>query len=243
MLQNVTVKNSVPKTQMQLMDEEYTTGQFSGKDAYQFDLVNDVFATSAVNVFTFLQSKVPGLQIYTTINIDSVYLKWRGSSRIMPNKSLTTKNTEGRPQIYLNEMLVTPDFITSLNMADVAYIKVFRPMMSGMGDENGIISIYTKFGGNDYQSVPERESPNLRLIGYTPIKEFYLPNYDTANAGKKIEPDVRTTLYWNPLVITTHKDPQASLTFFNNDFCKAFRVVMEGVTGNGKLVHIEKIIE
>ncbi|MEO7048174.1 MAG: hypothetical protein ABI091_22945, partial [Ferruginibacter sp.] len=72
MLQNVTVKSARPKTPIQLMDEEYTTGQFSGKDAYQFDHANDVFANSAVNIFTFLQQKVPGLEIYTSIEIGSV---------------------------------------------------------------------------------------------------------------------------------------------------------------------------
>ena len=63
-LENVTVK-SKGKSPVQVMDEKYASGFFSGGDGYQFDLANDPLAAGALNIFTYLQGKVAGLQINT----------------------------------------------------------------------------------------------------------------------------------------------------------------------------------
>jgi hypothetical protein len=74
------------------------------------------------------------------------------------------------------------------------------------------------------------------------MREFYSPNYSsfTTDNDKR---DIRTTLYWNPSVITTHENNKVTLTFYNNDVTKAFRVIIEGVTSDGRLAHVENIME
>ena len=74
------------------------------------------------------------------------------------------------------------------------------------------------------------------------MREFYSPNYSSfANDSDKR--DVRTTLYWNPQVITTPANNKVTLTFYNNDVTKAFRVIIEGMSSDGRLAHIENIME
>ncbi|MGZ8541829.1 MAG: hypothetical protein ACXWV6_14335, partial [Chitinophagaceae bacterium] len=222
-LENVTVK-SRGKTPTQLLEEKYVSGMFSGGDGYQFDLVNDPFASSALNIFSYLQGKVAGLQVNTSGSNPS--LQWRG----------------GSPQLYLDQTPVDASFVSSLNVNDVAFIKVFRPpFMGGFNGANGAIAIYTR-RGNDLKSEPGKGLANNKVSGYTSIKEFYSPNYATFNTRNE-QPDLRTTLYWNPSVITAPQKNQVVLSFYNNDVSQAFRVIIEGMTRDGKLAHIEQMME
>jgi hypothetical protein len=222
-LENVTVK-SKGKSPTQLLDEKYSSGMFSGGDSYQFDLINDPFASSALNIFTYLQGKVAGLQINT--NGANPSMQWRG----------------GSPQLYLDETAVDPGFVSSLNVSDVAYIKVFRPpFMGGFNGANGAIAIYTRRGG-DVKPEPGKGLNSNKVFGYTLIKEFYSPNY-AAFSQKNEQRDLRTTLYWNPSVITMPQKNQVVLSFYNNDVTGAFRVIIEGMTRDGKLAHIEQMME
>jgi hypothetical protein len=223
-LETVTIKAKT-KSPTEVLDEKYTSGLFSGGDAYQFDLLNDPTALSALNIFTYLQGKVAGLQINASSNPPS--LQWRG----------------GTPQIYLDEVPADANMISSVSVSDIAYVKVLRPpFFGGAGSgANGAIAIYTR-RGNDVKAEPGKGLNNNLVRGYTLMKEFYSPNYSsiTNNDDKK---DVRTTLYWNPLVITNHDNNKVTLTFYNNDISQAFRVVIEGMTNDGRLVHLENVME
>ncbi len=221
-LENVTVKSKT-KSALELMDEKYASALFQG-DSYQFDLLSDPLAASTLNIFTYLQGKVAGLQINTNGNTPS--LQWRG----------------GSPQIYVDEVQADPAFVASVSVKDIAYVKVFRPpFMGGFNGANGAIAIYTR-KGNDSRSEPGKGLSNNKVYGYTRIREFYSPNYGTFRQGNE-QKDLRTTLYWNPSVLASPQKREIILSFYNNDVSDAFRVVIEGMTTDGKLAHIEQIME
>lgn len=224
LLENVIIKVST-KTPLQLMDDKYSAGLFSGGESYQFDLINDRTSVTARSIFEYLQAKVAGLQINTTTNPPS--LTWRG----------------GSPELFLNETQVDEDFITTLPLSDIAYVKVFRPPFFSPygGGANGAIAVYTR-RGDDVKSEPGKGLANNVVSGYTPVRQFYAPNYGTFNAANE-KKDFRTTLYWNPEVITTTRKNKATLVFYNNDVSKSFRVIIEGMSSDGRLVHIEQIME
>ncbi len=217
----VTAKTKKP---VEILDEKYTSGLFSGGDAYQFDLLNDPSAVGAISIFNYLQGRVPGLQI-TTGTPPS--LQWRG----------------GTPQIYLDEMPADADMISSLSITDVAYVKVMRPPFFGGtgGGASGAIAIYTK-RGNDKPNEPGKGLSNNSVRGYTTMREFYSPNYGTFNENDS-KKDVRTTLYWNPQVITNRTNNKVTVSFYNNDISQAFRVIIEGMSSDGRLIHLENIME
>ena len=224
MLANVTVQART-KTPAQAMDEKYASGLFRGSDGYQFDLVNDVTSAGYGNIFNYLTGKVAGLQI--TGGGANVSLQWRGA----------------RPALFLDEMPTDVDLISSIPVTDIAYVKVLRPPFLGAvgGGSGGAIAIYTR-KGNDVASTPGKGLSSLSITGYTPVKEFYAPNYSTFSQRNE-QQDLRTTLYWNPMVQTTPKQKTVTLTFYNNDISKAFRVVIEGMTRDGRLVHVEQVME
>ena len=222
-LQGVTVTTKT-KSPLQKLDEQYASGLFQGSDAYQFDLTSDPMANSYPTVFNYLQGKIAGLQI--TVNGSDASLSWRG----------------GAPSVYLNEMPTDVSQIGNISMADVAYIKVFRPpFMGGFNGANGAIAVYTKKGGAN-KEAPGKGLPYKNVIGYTIMKEFYSPNYASIDPKNEAE-DVRSTLYWNPMILTTSENHRIILNFFNNDVTDAFRVIIEGISKDGRITHIEKVVE
>lgn len=210
------------KSLKEKMDEEYTSGFFSGGDGYTFTTEDDPFARSAMSILNYLQGKVAGLQISTT-GVGGA--TWRGSA--------TT--------FFLNESMVDIGNIQSISMNDVAMVKVFRPPFFGAagGGAGGAIAIYTKKGGGDNLQVKGLSFTNLN--GYSAIREFYSPDYEKdPRADIK---DYRTTLYWNPLLFLDKNTRRLTLPFFNSDNCKKFRVIIEGINEAGQLTREEKIFE
>ena len=68
---------------------------------------------------------------------------------------------------------------------------------------------------------------------------FNYGTFDKRNEDK----DYRSTLYWNPNVNILPGKRQITLTFYNNDASDFFRVVIEGMSTDGKLTHFDQIME
>ncbi|MEP7279844.1 MAG: hypothetical protein ABI813_14435 [Bacteroidota bacterium] len=214
------------KSNVEKMDEKYASGMFSGGDSRNFDVVNDPFATSNQTIFQYLQGKVAGLQINTSGGTPS--LTWRG----------------GTPVFYLDEMQTDASFMQSLNMNDVAYVKVFSPGTTGgiSSRGGGAIAIYTKKGGDRTNNDNAKGLDYVQITGYTPIKEFYSPDYATTSLLNDL-PDLRTTLYWTPYILLNKNKKRFKIQFYNNDVTHRFRIVMEGFNSNDKFTRVEKVIQ
>ena len=100
----------------------------------------------------------------------------------------------------------------------------------------GAFVITTKRGGEKGTAYFTQAQPSgiitFPFAGLYKAKAFYSPKYELVNNNK--EPDNRTTVYWNPNIITD-KDGKASIEYFNNDSKGTYRVVVEGIDENGKL--------
>jgi hypothetical protein len=218
------------KSPAEKLDERYASGLFAGGDAITFDLLDDAFAGAMPDIFTWLQGKVPGLQITPGQGPGGApSLSWRG----------------GRPSLYMNEMQVDATQLQNVSVTDIAMVKVFRPG-SGVGfrgGAGGTIAVYTKKGGDSKNTDPTFKGlPRAILAGYSMPKEFYSPNYLENNAANEQE-DLRTTLYWKPYLLTDKETMRVNIDFFNNDITRKLRLVLEGFNEEGKLTHIETIIQ
>ncbi len=80
----------------------------------------------------------------------------------------------------------------------------------------------------------------LQQLGYSLPLEFYSPQY-TDESMKDIS-DYRTTLYWNPKVMTDSTG-KAKVRFYASDVSKRYLVTIEGISDNGILVHQQQVIE
>ncbi len=220
-LETVVITTKV-KSLKERLEKEYTSGMFTGGDGYTFTTEDDPFAKSAISVLSYLQGKVAGLQINTNGNGEAT---WRGSAT----------------SFFLNEMNTDVQNLQSINMNDVALIKVFRPPFFGStgGGAGGAIAVYTKKGSS--LNSMAKGLPFTQVSGYSPVKEFYSPNYETnPEPGLK---DYRATLYWNPRLYFDKNTRRVTIPFFNSDNCKKIRVIIEGLNEAGEMTREEKYIE
>jgi hypothetical protein len=220
------VVRSKTKSPAQILDEKYASGLFAGGDAILFDLSADAGVIASIDILTYLQARVPGLNITTGGSQASA--TWRGS------------NTD----FFLNESNTSIDQVRSLAITDIAYIKALRPPFFGSvgGGSGGAIAIYTKRGGNNKGGAENKKGMEYAVLGgYSVFKEFFNPNYD--KLAENFEVDNRATLYWNPYLLTNKKSSRVRIEFFNNDVTKKLQIVLEGINANGKLARVVKYIE
>lgn len=219
------VVHSFMKSNIQILDEEYTSGMFKGGDGFYFDLENDITARGAGDIASYLSGKL--------------------SQRVLNSNSI----------FFLDEQQVTNCYSTSglpsIPLSNIAYIKVLRPPFVGVvGGGNaqyssipgGIIAIYTKHASTKIDGAkPSKELETSILGGYSVFKEFYSPNYEMPTGN--FLADTRTTLYWNPFLKTDSKNQKIKIDFYNNDSSKKLQIVLEGVNANGKFTRVVKYLE
>lgn len=213
-----------PKSDIEIMDEKYTTGLFSGGASYNFDLVHIKTAAGYRSIFNYLQSRVPG---FNFVDADPPRISWRG----------------GAPSLFLDEILVDIEIMMTVPVTNIAYVKAIHPPFNGVASAgaNGAIAVYTRRGDDDPGFDRGKGLPNNTIPGYSKIREFFSPDYSTEN-DVDIS-DIRTTIYWNPEVILKGDNKKVTLSFYNSDVAKSFRIVIEGITKTGQMTRIVRTIK
>jgi TonB-dependent SusC/RagA subfamily outer membrane receptor len=141
-------------------------------------------------------------------------------------------------QLVIDGIYVEPGFLMSINPNDVETVEVLRSAgntaIYGIRGGGGVLIITTKRGerNSSYTSY----APGIidfNPQGFYKGREFYVPNYDDPKINEKIR-DLRSTVYWNPSVITDSTG-KAVVEFFNADGAGNYRTVIEGIDADGNL--------
>ena len=116
--------------------------------------------------------------------------------------------------VQINQSLM-PDYILSINPADVEGIEIltsnYNIAVLGPDASAGAIYITTRNGSGKASAATN--IARIKNGGFSVAKEFYVPNYDDPKLNKQLL-DLRSTIYWNPNVITNTKG-EANFNFFN----------------------------
>jgi hypothetical protein len=142
--------------------------------------------------------------------------------------------------VFLDEFQVDPSQIATMSISEVAMVNVYSS--GGLsGGAGGSLAIYTKKGngGTRGNGITHQE---YLIEGFSPTKEFFSPNYEAGNDAA-ILTDERTTLYWNPYLLTNAQNKTIHFSFYNSDKAKKFKIVLEGILEDGKLLHVEEMVE
>lgn len=142
-------------------------------------------------------------------------------------------------QIFLNGIPVDLTSLNGINATEVESVEIFLKddlgTVNRMYNSNGVIVINTKkietvkISKQDLMDLfPPKYLLTFSPKGYTMARQFYSPKYD----GPKTNTDLRTTIYWNPKVITD-KTGATSFEFFNAGEKGTYRAVIEGVDAEG----------
>ena len=85
--------------------------------------------------------------------------------------------------------------------------------------------------------LTDRNFSVMSPLGYQIRQEFFSPAYTTPEQRANERPDFRTTVYWNPSVIT-EENGKVEIYFYTSDNTGNYVVVIEGVTDEGRIVHM-----
>lgn len=183
------------------------------------------------------------IESFHAIDIFSVLSRFAGV--MVTGKSVSIRGG-GTPLVLLDGLEIDMDFVQNIDILDVDEIEVVKDgtaAIFGLRGSNGVILIATKRG----DGVVERHKEifNVKRItplGYQTTKEFYSPQYETRQQRESANPDLRTTIYWNPSV-KSEEGGKSDFSFYTSDASSTtYSVVIEGVTSNGLLIHTIKEI-
>ena len=146
---------------------------------------------------------------------------------------------QATPMLILDNVPTENFDYSMLNVNDIsdAFVSPATSVMPIFGSRaaNGAIVINTKKG------FVEKNSMNKNMQVFTPIGyqqhvEFYSPAYETEGRQIKGNPDLRSTIYWNPSVWTDNTGI-AHLSFYSADFPSQYGIVLEGISSFGHLIY------
>ncbi|RZL50522.1 MAG: carboxypeptidase regulatory-like domain-containing protein [Pedobacter sp.] len=147
-------------------------------------------------------------------------------------------------QVFINGNPVDTRDVNNVNIADLESVEVFLRDDLGTVDRvygtKGVLVINTKkapvgkkMSKQEFlDMIPKTNIITFSPMGYAKERDFYSPKY-VPNAPIT-STDLRTTIYWNPKVITDEKG-NISFDFFNADGRGSYRAVVEGIDKNGNI--------
>jgi hypothetical protein len=148
-------------------------------------------------------------------------------------------------QIYVDGMPVDYNYLYNVNSNAVESVEIFtKDGLSGINRStgtNGVLVVNMKKQPKGEKITKDQfldMLPKFNVVEYIPggyniTREFYSPRYDNPS-NSSVGVDRRSTIYWNPNVITD-KTGNTALEFFNADGTGSYRAIIEGIDKNGNI--------
>jgi hypothetical protein len=160
--------------------------------------------------------------------------------------SISIRGSKRNPMVMIDDMPYSDDdddmvnMLSLMNASDISYVNVLKgadTSIFGYGGGNGVIIINFRSGAD---FTPGKLEPRgiaiIRPLGYYKSAQFYSPKYQTTEQINNPNPDLRTTIYWNPSFLINKANP-ARLSFYTADRSGFYTVTVEGVTNRGEPIH------
>lgn len=131
--------------------------------------------------------------------------------------------------------------LRGLDANDIKSIEIVKSVSSAfLGPEAaaGAILIMLSEG----TEMKAKASPGLTVFttqGYNKSVEFYHPVYETPEQHNNAKNDIRSTIYWNPM-LHTDADGKAVIRFYTPDNPVTPHLIIEGITEGGYPIRFEK---
>ncbi len=140
----------------------------------------------------------------------------------------------------INDIPVSePEFLDIFNPDDVGQLALIygaaTTIFGGRAGNGSVIAIQTKRGWES-KPRPQLNKALIAPLGYHEPAEFYSPKYEPGAEPEKPDPDLRSTLYWNPNV-TLSENGKGLFEFYAADASTTYSVTIEGVSPDGKIIH------
>jgi len=215
------------KSPTQMVVDKYSSGAFSSFNGRILDLINNP-VWNGMNLMTYLRANLPRINIAGGV----------GNYQIQSSMVTSIMGPRQAVTVYFDEIETDINVIDNIPINEIALIKYESQFV--MAPANGpALIIYQKKPEDmkgDYTSV----LPKFSFPGYHVTREFYSPNYSMPD-DRHSAPDVRTTLFWDPNILLDKEQQHQKIRFYNSDNCKKMRVIIEGLTADGRMCRIEQV--
>jgi hypothetical protein len=137
--------------------------------------------------------------------------------------------------VIINDLKV----LIGLNPETVEKIDVVKtPYLIGDLILHGIVNVITRSGDFSSTTIPDFAA----ILPYRVIDIPYaiiLPDYSDEKNRLSRRPDLRNTLYWNPLV-KTESNKETVIEFWTSDQPGNYTISIQGVSGSGEKISLHK---
>lgn len=164
-------------------------------------------------------------------------LLWLPGVEMSDTGGIKLTRCEGTPLFIVNDITYedgesilssySPEEVHSLSLVKDGSASIF-----GLRGSGGAIVVTLKHP-MDFPAKPTPGIITYSPIGYALGMEFYHPVYDTPEKKESQNPDMRSTLYWNPC-LTLDEQGRAVITYYTSDNESPHDVVIEGVGRKGR---------
>ena len=165
-------------------------------------------------------------------------LQWLPGVEMNDTGGIKLTRCQGTPLFIVNDITYedgesilssySPEEVHSLSLVKDGSASIF-----GLRGSGGAIVVTLKHP-MDFPAKPTPGIITYSPIGYALGMEFYHPAYDTPEKKRNPNPDMRSTLYWNPY-LKLDKQGCAVVEYYTSDSDAPHDVVIEGVSRNGKV--------
>ncbi len=216
------------KAEKKVSHQDFTT--LVGLSSIPDHVVDGKRLTNCGSLYECIKATLPGI----TYDQDKLYITrdYNAGKRV-------------EASIYLDGVIVDFPNLFGVPAESIDQIEIFNSEgLSGvnrMNNTNGVIVISSKKTTKpklDRELLAQLTTSQYSAVNFTPkgyymARAFYSPKYDATKTGS-FGGDLRTTIYWNPKVLT-NKDGNATFDFFNADGTGTYRAIIEGIDSNGNI--------
>ncbi|HVW94358.1 MAG TPA: carboxypeptidase-like regulatory domain-containing protein [Mucilaginibacter sp.] len=173
-----------------------------------------------------------------------------GMSYINDNFYITRDYNAGNKtpvQVFVRGMPVDPFYLSNMNADGIESVEIFLKdelgLVNNTYNSNGAIVVNLKKAPEGKKvslaelkaMIPAKNEVTFTPKGYAVKRSFYLPRYSGPRGLQTNKVDTRTTIYWNPNIVTTAADGTVSMEYFNADGTGTYRVIVEGMDKDGNI--------
>ena len=232
-LAGVTVK-AKKLSRIDSLQREYVSPAFEYSD-------NSIDFTNAVgmqNIWQYLRMQISGFEVDVN-NGGGATARFTRHDGI---RGLSEDVSGDGIMFMLNEINVSPDFIDNISPDDVALVKVYKGNTAfPWGANQGMIAVYTKKGTDVRKAPYQKVFSKMEIQGYEANRVYFNTDYSKWNNTGNNAIDSRQTLYWNPKP-QKGKAGDYAIIFYNNDLGNAYKIVVQGLDKNGRLIFGEALV-
>lgn len=196
------------------------------------------------NLYDMLVGRVAGVQVTTMLDPNTQNIRYQVTVRGTGSFMSSTQPLflmDGMPIEDNDGMALFP-----FNPNDIERIEVLKnggtTGIYGVRGGNGVIAFYTKRSSGNVSAEPGKGVTTLTMIGFSAQREFYVPRYGGESPELNDRIDRRDVLYWKPLMQTDSKG-QSSMAFPLSDVVRTIRVVIEGITADGRAISSTSLLK